>query len=118
MAFCFGNQSNLNSTLLAFHGERGSEGIAEPFGREPAVWTSSGRRLEDVPVLLRQHGPAQDGLWALDLLEARKDKAVVALFHGPRGLGAGDPRTSRFWLAPSRQELQPCPWRRMVLHTG
>jgi hypothetical protein len=41
----------------------------------------------DVPVRLRQHGPAQDGLWAL-VLEARKDKAVAAFLHGQRGLGA------------------------------
>ena len=41
----------------------------------------------DVPVRLRQHGPAQDGLWAL-VLEARKDIAVAAFLHGQRGLGA------------------------------
>jgi hypothetical protein len=41
----------------------------------------------DVPVRLRQHGPAQDGLWAF-VLEARKDKAVAAFLHGQRGLGA------------------------------
>jgi hypothetical protein len=41
----------------------------------------------DVPVRLRQHGPAQDGLWAL-VLEARKDKAVAAFLHGQRDLGA------------------------------
>ena len=97
----------MNSTLLAlsFTASVALKVSAGPFGHEPAVWASCGRRLEDVPVLLRQHGPAQDGLWALDLLEARKDKAVAAFLHGPRGLGAGEPRTSRFWLALSRQEL-------------